>query len=48
MVKASQGGTEFLKTQGEKIEGGIQILTYRQGGTNPSRHYAIFNITNQF
>ena len=34
------GETRFLKTQrGRKWRGRIQIFTYKQGGTNPSRQY---------
>ena len=36
-----RGNLVFEDSRGDKIEWGIQIFSYRQGGTNPSRHYGI-------
>ena len=36
MKKVSWGGNLIFEEPGGEIEGGIQILTHRQGGTNPS------------
>ena len=41
MTKASWGGNSvFEDPGGRKLGGEIKIFTYRQGGTNTSRHYA--------
>ena len=40
MTEASrEGNLVFEDPGGRKLRGGIKIFTYRQGGTNPTRHY---------
>ena len=41
MIESIEGGNLVFEDPGvRKLRGGIQIFTYRQGGTNRSRHYA--------